>query len=127
MDVAQDKFLKFDGTTRVTKKGQATGPTNGKLVQNYFSFICNFDRFPNRRFIFKNCYEIQDLNGESFFESGDSGSGVFVTENGRKTKPLGIAFAHEDGGDITLVCRLSPIIEKCNLVIYEEEEEMEEK
>lgn len=46
MDVAQDKFLKFDGTTRVTKKGQATGPTNGKLVQNYFSFICNFDRFP---------------------------------------------------------------------------------
>lgn len=127
MEVAQDRFLKLDGTTLVTKKGQTSGQTNGKLVHTGFSFRCSFNRFPKCYFVFKRCYEIQDLNGESFFELGDSGSGVFVTENNGKAKPLGIAFARKDNGDITLVCRLSPIIEKCNLVIYEEEEKMEEE
>lgn len=118
--------MKFDGTTLVTKKGQASGKTCGRLVDNSFSFRCNFERFPGCYFLFKNCFAIKDLESDKFFfKAGDSGSGVYVIKNGKELNPLGIAFARQDDGDITLVCRISPIIKECNLVIYEEEEQME--
>lgn len=126
MGVANEEILKFDGTIYVTKKGQASGKTKGRLVHNSTSFRCDFERFPGCYFYFKNCYEIQDIvNEKPFFETGDSGSGVLVNKGDGKLYPLGIAFARQNDGDITLVCKISPIIKECNLVVYEEEVQME--
>lgn len=126
MEVANEEILKYDGTIYVTKKGQASGKTNGKLVHNSTSFRCDFERFPGCYFYFKNCYEIQDIVGKDpFFKLGDSGSGVLTTKPDGTVYPLGIAFACQNDGDITLVCKLSPMIKECNLVIYEEEIPME--
>lgn len=126
MELANEEILKFDGTFFVTQKGQASGKTNGRLVHNSTSFRCDFERFPGFYFYFKNCYEIQDIvDRKPFFKSGDSGSGVLITKPDGKLYPLGIAFARQIDGDITLVCKISPIIKECNLVIYEEEVQME--
>lgn len=126
MQIAQDKTLTFDGKTRVTKKGQTTGLTYGLLKSNCLSINIDFIRFPGRRFSFNNCYEIKDEDTKKpFFQEGDSGSGVFVSENGKPQKPLGIAFAYQTDGDITVVCKIQPIIEACNLTICQEELEME--
>lgn len=126
MQIAEDHTLTFDGKTRVTKKGQTTGLTYGLLKSNSLSINISFSRFPGRLISFNNCYEIKDEETEKpFFQEGDSGSGVFVIENNKPHRALGIAFAYQTDGDITAVCKIQPIIEACNLTICLEELDME--
>lgn len=68
------------------------------------------------------CFAVEDIN-EPFFNLGDSGSGVFLTENEQPTKPLGIAFAKY--GQITVVCRIDQITKAFNLRLYEIAEPMD--
>lgn len=69
-------------------------------------------------YFFESCFAIEDMNAQ-FFDLGDSGSGVFLTENLNPTKPLGIAFAKLDYEPITFVCRINQIAEAFNLRVYE--------
>lgn len=126
LQLADDKNLTFDGKTFVTKKGQRTAITHGLLKNNNFSIKIPQSRFPRRNFIFNNCYEIRDEGpGCPFFRGGDSGSGVFVIEKGQPSKPLGIAFAFQPNGEITVVCKVNSILDKCKLAICQEEIEMD--
>lgn len=69
-------------------------------------------------YFFESCFAIEDMD-DQFFDLGDSGSGVFLTENRNPTKPLGIAFAKLDYEPITFVCRINQIAEAFNLRVYE--------
>lgn len=63
-----------------------------------------------------NCYAIEDNTDiQPFFLEGDSGSGVYVMENGKPSKPLGIAFAYLDSQ--TAVCNIAMIVDKLDLQI----------
>lgn len=85
-------------------------------------------RFPGRLFIFKICYEIRNKWPSCpSFQEGDSGSGVFVIENGQPSNPFGIAFAFQSGGEITVVCKANSILHACKLAICQEEIEMDLK
>lgn len=131
MEIADDSELEFKGKTKVTKKGQTTGLTNG-LLHDYFCInITDTRRFPEGSFAFNNCYCIRNEDPRhAFFEEGDSGSGVYVTKN---DKPLGIAFAlgyREINGKkerITAVCRINSFIEECKVTIHNEQMGMEYK
>lgn len=67
-------------------------------------------------FAFFNCYAIGGTTDDQpFFLEGDSGSGVYVMENGKPSKPLGIAFAYLDSQ--TAVCNIGMIVDKLDLQI----------
>lgn len=116
----------MDGETRVTKRGQATGITYGKLFGKNFSLsIPGTSR--GEYFTFNNCYMIKDEDYQRpFFKAGDSGSGVFLIKNKRQFKPLGIAFAHDPIQQSTAVCKIKPIITNFALSLYREDDEMDE-
>lgn len=73
---------------------------------------------------FYECFAIKDISAP-FFNSGDSGSGVFLTENEIPTKPLGIAFARLNNEGITCVCRIDQVAKAFKLRLYENVEPME--
>lgn len=108
--------MTFDGETKVTKSGRTTGTTIGDLKDDSLTFrVETF--FMSRGFIaFYNCYAVENILGmNDFFKQGDSGSGVFVIENGQTLKPLGIAFAFLSSQ--TAVCKINRIINKLDLTI----------
>lgn len=108
------------------KKGHRTGKTHGLLKNNSLSINFSLCRFPGRLFIFKICYEIRNKWPSCpFFQEGDSGSGIVVIENGQPSNPLGIAFAFQSGGEITVVCKVNSILHACKLAICQEEIEMD--
>lgn len=127
MTIAEEDSLTVDGKTRVTKRGQTTYITYGKLVETNFAInIPKTSR--NEWFTFINCYRIENEDDKKpFFEAGDSGSGVFVIDkdNGQ-FKPLGIAFASNPINKITVVCKIEPIITDFDLYVYKEDDEMDE-
>lgn len=127
MTIAEEDSLTVDGKTRVTKRGQTTYITYGKLVEANFAInIPKTSR--NEWFTFINCYRIENEDDKKpFFEAGDSGSGVFVIDkdNGQ-FKPLGIAFASNPINKSTVVCKIEPIITDFDLSVYKEDDEMDE-
>lgn len=132
MKIADDSELWLEEKTKVRKKGQATGLTNGLLLKNNLYATINITdtrRFPDGYFVFNNCYAITDEDPRhTFFKNGDSGSGVYLTDN---DKPLGIAFAmgyRVTNGryeNITVVCRINSFIEECKVTIHNEQMRME--
>lgn len=97
----------------VFKIGRTTGPTTGHLKRTGTSLTFKMDK-AKEFMIFKQCYSVEG-NGESFFQKGDSGSGVFVITNDGTLKPLGIAFAFSMSE--TAVCKIETIVDKLDLVI----------
>lgn len=73
---------------------------------------------------FDRCFAVEDINGP-FFNLGDSGSGVFLTENENPTKPLGIAFAKLYNEPKTFVCRIDQVAKALKLRLYEIVETMD--
>lgn len=102
----------------VRKTGRTTSTTTGILPPTNNSLTIRVDTsFAARGFmIFYNCYSVID-NGKSFFERGDSGSGVFVFANDGTFKPLGIAFASLKSQ--TAVCKIKTILDRLDLVLVD--------
>lgn len=111
MSVVKDGDLNFEENLKVRKTGKATGTTDGYLTHNIRSVKVD-------ELIFKKCFAVRDLdnNVKKFFESGDSGSGVFLIRN-ETMQPLGIAFAYMN--DYTLVCRIDKFLDHLNLAIVQ--------
>lgn len=100
----------------VTKTGRTTGTTYGCLKENSLTVKVDTSFLSRGYFAFFNCYAIEDnTDDQLFFLEGDSGSGVHVMENGKPSKPLGIAFAFLDSQ--TAVCNIGIIVDKLNLQI----------
>lgn len=100
----------------VTKTGRTTGTTYGYLKDNCLTVRVNRSFLSRGYFAFFNCYAIEDNTDiQPFSLEGDSGSGVYVMENGKPSKPLGIAFAYLDSQ--TAVCNIAMIVDKLDLQI----------
>lgn len=100
----------------VTKTGRTTGTTYGYLKDNCLTVRVNRSFLSRGYFAFFNCYAIENNTDiQPFFLEGDSGSGVYVMENGKPSKPLGIAFAYLDSQ--TAVCNIAMIVDKLDLQI----------
>lgn len=94
----------------VTKTGIGTGTTTGYIKE--MNYDCRIYH-RNNQYYFQNCYGIVKEGNELFSIKGDSGSAVFVVNNG-VLKPLGILFIY---GPITAVCKIDEIIEERRLRI----------
>lgn len=123
MQIVDENSLKYDGTTKVLKRGKETWDTEGFLISNSASIAVRSGNQHDSVYKFDNCFEIRSLNEKDFFTRGDSGSAVFVKEDG-KLKPLGIAFAFSAEGS-TYVCNIHHIVKIFKLSIYHEEENVE--
>lgn len=100
----------------VTKTGRTTGKTKGCLMDDSLTVKVDRSFLSRGYFAFFNCYAIEDnADDQPFFLEGDSGSGVYVMENGKPSKPLGIAFAYLDSQ--TAVCNIGMIVDKLDLQI----------
>lgn len=119
VEIADGRNLRFDRSIKVFKRGGTTGETEGYLSDNSLSVCLDFT---NGFYFFDRFYAVTSINSP-FFEPGDSGSGVFLIENGVPTKPLGIAFAFHKKSQTTAVCRIDKIIDAFNLSVYQYEEE----
>lgn len=75
-------------------------------------------------YLFDRCFAVRDIEGP-FFNLGDSGSGVFLTENKHPTQPLGIAFAKLYNEPKTFVCRIDQVAKAFKLRLYEIVETMD--
>lgn len=74
------------------------------------------------KYRFDFCYEIKTkLGNRQFFEPGDSGSGVYLKDNDKNKKPLGIAFANGSNGS-TYACRIDNVTRAFGLSLYDAEE-----
>lgn len=118
LEIADESMLKYDGSITVLKRGGTTGQTMGSLVDDSLS-VC-VDNSKGSFYFFDRCFAVDNI-ASSFFEMGDSGSGVYLTENGKPTKPLGIAFAKHQIKQKTAVCRVDKIVSAFNLSVYEQE------
>lgn len=123
LQIADETILLFD-LSKVIKRGGATGETEGLLTGNTFSVCVDKDFNFGGFYYFARCFSIKSI-GRPFFERGDSGSGVFLMENGKPTKPIGIAFAKLLINHKTAVCRIDKIVEAFGLSVYQNEEPME--
>lgn len=126
---ADESELDYDNQLIVLKRGGTTGQTFGRLIDKCYSPSVNppVDNIAwglGRFYFFDRCFAVEDINGP-FFNLGDSGSGVFLTENEHPTKPLGIAFAKLEYGQITVVCRIDQVTKAFNLRLYEIAEPMD--
>lgn len=121
MQIVEEKSLNFENTI-VIKRGITTGDTEGWLMSDKCSACVKKDLTTGYTYQFDNCFVIKSTTEDTFFDKGDSGSAVFVKEDG-KLKPLGIAFAFS--ANETYACRIDKIVQAFNLSILEEEEDME--
>lgn len=127
LQISDGRDLTYDRRMKVLKRGGTTGETEGYLVENSLSVRidqegCVDESEDGLFYYFMRCYAIESKDCP-FFEPGDSGSGVFLMENGMPTKPLGIAFAKL--AQITAVCRLVEIVDAFDLCVYQYEDNME--
>lgn len=123
MQIADENILQFN-VSKVMKRGGSTGETEGLLTGNTLSVCVDKDFSFGGFYYFARCFSIESID-RPFFEKGDSGSGVFVMENGKPTKPLGIAFAKLMINHNTALCRIDKIAEAFGLGIYQNEEQIE--
>nr|XP_034317809.1 uncharacterized protein LOC105338984 [Crassostrea gigas] len=123
LQIADESILQFN-VSRVMKRGGSTGETEGLLTGNTLSVCVDKDFSFGGFYYFARCFSIESID-RPFFEKGDSGSGVFLMENGKPTKPLGIAFAKLLINHNTAVCRIDKITEAFGLSVCQNEEPME--
>lgn len=126
---ADESELDYGDQLIVLKRGGTTGKTFGRLLDGSHSPCVNprLDDVAWKLggfYFFDRCFAVEDINGP-FFNLGDSGSGVFLTENENPTKPLGIAFAKLDYEPITFVCRIDQVAKAFKLRLYEIVETMD--
>ena len=102
------------------KKGRTTNVTRGiyggefSLAKLHFGFE---EKGPF--YLFEKCYRIFDEDS-TFFDEGDSGSGVFLIDRkGSGIQPLGIAFGRYCG--FTLVCKIKHIAERFHLSVLKDD------
>lgn len=101
----------------VTKTGKTTGKTFGYLVQDvmYASFV---NPQSGRICLLPELYMVENMNKRDiFFDSGDSGSGVFVVREKPPEIPLGIGIGISIHEPYTLVCKIDKIIENLGLTL----------
>lgn len=81
------------------------------------------------RFPFYNLYVVDKIAGEDqlFFKPGDSGSGVFVVEDGKPDKALGIGIAIAISSQVTYVCKIAKILNTLGLEIVRYRENNKEQ
>nr|XP_022308693.1 uncharacterized protein LOC111114603 isoform X3 [Crassostrea virginica] len=119
---ATEDDLTFDGETVVTKTGRTTGTSFGVLCYDTCVFRTNDPEVRGKYYSFPNCYGIIDQDdNHPFFERGDSGSGVYLSQQNKKTNKvlgIGIGIASDtDGSDVTFVCNIIEIVRAFNIVI----------
>ena len=121
LEIAEPDFFSSDDV-HVMKKGTATGVTRGVYGGFFMSTNVRFEKSPTGPFFtFENCYRIDDKK-EQFFDTGDSGSGVFLLDKeDSRVKALGIAFARWSFQPATLVCKVKHIAESFNLTIIKDD------
>lgn len=81
------------------------------------------------RFPFYNLYVVEKIAVEDplFFEPGDSGSGVFVVEDGKPDKALGIGIAIATFSQETYVCKIANILKTLGLILVRYRENNQEQ
>lgn len=108
----------------VKKRGRTTGDTIGKLDGDCMHVRVYSTQVPRQYYEFENCFAVIQQDNNTFFDKGDSGSGVFlIDKNDSSLKPLGIAFAFF--GSKTAVCKIRQIANAFNVTVYEDEEQMD--
>ena len=74
---------------------------------------------------FKNCFIIHN-NKVPFFQEGDSGSGVFLSDaDGNPKRALGIAFGLSKSKTQTCVCDIRDIVQTFDVDFYSEPQPMD--
>lgn len=102
---------------KVKKTGRTTATTFG-ILEGIMVSVKDLPKsdsgLPMR---FNLVYHVKDIDSdEPFFESGDSGSGVFVV--GEKIDiPLGIAIGSSDKDECTFVCKIDKVLEDLDIDI----------
>lgn len=127
IQLPDEKSLVFNGNMLVKKRGRTTGDTIGKLVDDSMCVRVYSTEVHGRYYEFKNCFGVIKTDDETtFFDAGDSGSGVFlIDEKDNSLKPLGIAFAFLRSTRKTSVCKIRQITNAFNVSVYEYEELMD--
>lgn len=108
---------KLGNREMVTKTGKTTGKTFGYLIQDvmYASFL---NPQSGRMCILPELYMVKNMNEQDiFFDSGDSGSGVFVVREKPPEIPLGIGIGISTHGHYTIVCKIDKVIENLGLTL----------
>lgn len=124
MQLADERSLVFNGTMYVKKRGRTTGDTIGKLVGDSMFVRVYSTQVHRESYDFENCFAVKQTDDDAtFFERGDSGSGVFLIDEDNSLKPLGIAFASFCSK--TAVCKIRQIADAFNVSVYEDEEQMD--
>lgn len=122
----EDKTI---SSKRVRKTGRTTGLTFG-LLSNKMESIC-FEKPPGsgNRLPFYNLYVVKKIAEEDplFFKPGDSGSGVFVVEDGKPDKALGIGIAIAIFSQETYVCKIANILNTLGLKLVRYRENNQEQ
>lgn len=115
----------FNGSVLVKKRGRTTGDTTGKLVGDCLYVRVYSTQVYGRYYEFENCFAVKQMDKtKTFFEKGDSGSGVFVIDGkDNSLKPLGVAFASFCSK--TAVCKIGEITNAFNVSVYDYEELMD--
>lgn len=118
-----EKSLQFNGSILVKKRGRTTGDTIGKLVNDGFFVRVYSTKVHGRYYEFNNCFAVKQKDETTFFDKGDSGSGVFLIDKDNSLKPLGIAFAFFRSK--TAVCKIRQITDAFKVSVYGYEEPMD--
>ncbi|KAJ8313363.1 hypothetical protein KUTeg_009149 [Tegillarca granosa] len=109
-----DDYLYSD----VVKCGRTTSLTTGLIMND--GMECKYDDSLNNFFvILQNQYQIiSNHDRTSFFKPGDSGSGVYIVQDGNY-HPIGIAIASQnEDGEVCFVTPLKYILESLDLEMY---------
>ncbi|KAJ8313364.1 hypothetical protein KUTeg_009150 [Tegillarca granosa] len=109
-----DDYLYSD----VVKCGRTTSLTTGLIMND--GMECKYEDSLNNFFvILQNQYQIiSNHDRTSFFKPGDSGSGVYIVQDGNY-HPIGIAIASQnEDGEVCFVTPLKYILESLDLEMY---------
>lgn len=117
--LADENNLVFGGGMLVKKRGRTSGDTTGKLVGDCLYVRVYSTEVRGRYYEFENCFSVKPKDKTtSFFEKGDSGSGVFQFF---KTSRYCICFPFSK----TAVCKIGQITNAFNVSVYDYEELMD--
>lgn len=113
----------------VKKTGKTTGETQGLLNGKMNSIKIERPADSYKFYTFNSVYVVDKKPGQNqlFSEPGDSGSGVFVVEDGKPDKALGIAIANTTISQETYVCKISNILKTLGLKLVKYRENNKEQ
>lgn len=84
--VPDENSLQFNGSILVKKRGRTTGDFTGKLVNDCMYVRVYSTKVHGRYYEFKNCFAVKQKDETTFFDKGNSGSGVCLID--KKDNPL---------------------------------------